>query len=174
MLTQVFRRGALRRRLDRRVPDFTAVNRIVVMCTANRVRSPFAALYLLRRLPESVHVISRGVLPGGPGCPADAIVAGALQGLDMSRHEARTVTATELLTTDLVLTMELRMAHELAVMYPAVARCIVPLGYFDASRRVDDIFDPFMLPRAEYVKAYDLIARCCDGLLHEMGCSQAT
>lgn len=168
MLRQAFRRWSLQRRLDRRLPELGEVHRIVVLCTANRVRSPFAELYLARRAPHGVHVMSRGVIDGGPQCPGEAIEAAAMHGLDLSRHRARTVAVQELLQADLVLTMELRMAHELSVLYPAIERNIVPLGYFDEARRMNDIADPYMLPRAEYVLAYDIIARCCDGLLHRL------
>ncbi len=168
MLKQAFLRWSLRRRLDRRLPDLGQVRRIVVMCTANRVRSPFAEMYLARRVADGVQVMSRGVLEGGPGCPSEAIEAAALHGLDLSRHRAVAVSLPELLQADLVITMELRMAHELAVLYPAIQKAIAPLGYFDEARRMDDIDDPFMLPRAEYVVAYDTIARCCDGLMHRM------
>ena len=172
MLMQLFRRWSLQRRLARRLPDLEHVHRIVVMCTANRVRSPFAGMYLARRLQERVNVISRGVMESGIGCPSEAIEAAALHGLDLSRHRAQPVTVPELLGADLVLTMELRMAHELSVLYPAVERVIVPLGYFDEARRIDDVADPFMLPSTEYVMAYDTIARCCDGLLHRMADSR--
>ncbi len=173
MLMQMYRRWSLRRRLGRRLPELGDVHRIVVLCTANRVRSPFAELYLSRRAPEGVQIISRGVLEAGTQCPGEAVEAAALHGLDLSRHRARTVSVQELLQADLVLTMELRMAHELSVMYPAIERNLVPLGYFDEARRMNDIADPFMLPRAEYVLAYDIIARCCDGLLHRLAESRA-
>ena len=163
-----YRRWRLRRRLDRRLPDLARVGRIVVLCTANRVRSPFAELYLRRRLPEHVIVQSRGVLAAGTRCPGEAIEAAAVHGLDLSRHEARVYLLGELLMADLVLTMELRMAHELAVQFPAIEHRLVPLGYFDVARPMHDVHDPFMLPFSEYVAAYDRIARCCDGLVARM------
>lgn len=167
-MTTLYRRWLLQRRLDRRLPDLGAVRRIVVLCTANRVRSPFAAMYLARRLPEQVEVLSRGVLDAGRECPWEAIEAAAMHGLDLSGHHAQRVTAAELLQADLILVMELRMAHELAVAYPALERVIVPLGYFDEARRMADIADPYQLPPSEYLLAYDLIARCCDGLVRRM------
>lgn len=172
MLKQAFLKWSLRRRLEKRLPDLGYVSKIVVLCTANRVRSPFAELYLSRRVADGVQVMSRGVMEGGPGCPGEAIEAAALHGLDLSRHRAMAVSVPELLQADLVLTMELQMAHELAVLYPSIEKAIVPLGYFDEARAMDDIADPFMMPRSEYVLAYDIIARCCDGLLHRMTASR--
>lgn len=168
VLTDLYRQWSLRRRLDKRIPALGPVGRVVVMCTANRVRSPFAALYLARGLDSGVKVVSRGVLEGGAPCPQEAIEAAALHGLDLSSHRSTKVSANELLQADLVLTMELRMAHELAVHYPALERSLVPLGYFDEEHPMQDIADPFMLPRAEYELTYDQIAECCDGLLVRM------
>lgn len=167
-LVNTWHRWRLQRRLRRRQPDYTRLDRVLVLCTANRVRSPFAAHYLRRRLPPSVVVSSRGVLDGGPLCPTEAIDAAALHGIDLSRHVAQVATPAELMGASLVLTMELRMAHELAVAYPALERIIVPLGYYDEAYPLQDIDDPFLLPPAEYVLAYDRIARCCDGLLHHV------
>ena len=161
-------RWRLQRRLRRRQPDYARLDRVLVLCTANRVRSPFAERYLRRRLPLSVEVASRGAFDGGPRCPPDAIDAAALHGIDLSRHVARVAHPTEVMSASLVLTMELRMAHELAVAYPAVERNIVPLGYYDEAHPLQDIEDPFLLPATEYVFAYDRIARCCDGLLHRV------
>lgn len=168
MVIEAFRRWSLQRRLDRRVPYFGEVHRIVVLCTANRVRSPFAEHYLARRVGSGASVLSRGVLEGGAPCPGEAIEAASKHGLDLSKHRSRTVQMPELLQADLVLTMEIRMAHELAVAYPSVERAIVPLGYFDEARRMEDIADPFMLPQSEYMLAYDTIARCCDGVVHRL------
>jgi len=168
MLQRAYHNWRLRRRLDKHLPELSSVRRIIVMCTANRVRSPFAELYLARRVRDGVEVVSRGVMDGGSQCPGEAIEAAALHGLDLYRHRARILSASELLQVDLVLTMEVRMAHELAVRYPVAQRLIAPLGYFDERGGFEDIEDPYTLPRSEYVLCYDSIARCCDGLLHRM------
>lgn len=138
------------------------------MCTANIVRSPFAERYLARRVSHGVEVTSRGVLAAGTTCPPDAIEAAALHGIDLQPHRARLLTTTELLHSQLVITMELRMAHELAVRYPSIQHIIAPLGYFDEAGQLSDVVDPFMQERSKYVRCYDHIARCCDGLLHQM------
>lgn len=173
LLKQALQRWQLHRRLERRLPDVSHARRILVLCTANRVRSPFAAHWLQRVVPEGVKVISRGVLDGGARCPSEAVDAAAEYGLDLSYHMARPVEPKELLRADLVLTMEVRMAHELAVLYPAIERAIVPLGYFDTTGRMDDIADPYQLSSADYAKAYAIIARCCGGLVHNMTASPA-
>ena len=154
----------LRRRLLKRLPPLDQVRSVLVMCTANRVRSPFAAAILSRAAPH-VHVSSRGVIDGGTECPGEAIEAAAPYNIDLSTHAARKVTGPELLHADLLITMEVRMAHELVTKYPALAERVVPLRLFDPEEsRVADIDDPYLLPVSEYVEAYATIARCCTGL----------
>jgi protein-tyrosine-phosphatase len=156
---------AMRYRLLRRLPPVESVRSVVVLCTANRVRSPFAEAMLRRALPVGVAVISRGVLKGGGRCPGEAIEAAQAYEVDLAPHRARQLAAEELLQADLLLTMELRMAHDLVTQYPALAHKVAPLRTFDpAGGLVSDIDDPYMLPPSEYATAYDIIARCCTAL----------
>jgi protein-tyrosine phosphatase len=155
----------LRRRLLKRLPPPEAVRTVLVMCTANRVRSPFAEAMLRRELPSRVTVLSRGILEGGGRCPGEAVEAARHFDVDLSAHRARQVTAGDLLHADLVLTMELRMAHDLAVKYPALVHKVAVLTIFQRQwGGVRDIDDPYMLPPAEYEYAYDTIAACCQAL----------
>jgi protein-tyrosine-phosphatase len=155
----------MRYRLRRRLPPLVEVRSIVVMCTANRVRSPFAEAMLRRALPVGVSVISRGILKGGGRCPGEAIEAAQAYEVDLTAHRARQLAADELLQADLLLTMELRMAHDLVTQYPSIARKVAPLRTFDPrGGLVTDIEDPYMLPPSEYTIAYDIIARCCTAL----------
>jgi protein-tyrosine phosphatase len=155
----------MRFRLLRRLPVFSEVRNVLVLCTANRVRSPFAEAMLRRALPVGVKIISRGVLRGGGRCPGEAIEAAQAYDVDLSTHRAQQLTADELLHADLLLTMELRMAHDLVTQYPSVAHKVAPLRTFDPrGGRMLDIEDPYMLPPAEYAIAYDIIARCCTAL----------
>lgn len=158
-------RWLMRRRLMRRLPSLGGVERIVVMCTANRVRSPFAGKVLERLLPEGITVVSRGVLDSGHPCPPEAVTTAQKYDVDLSAHRSVAVASQELLHADLVLTMELRMAHELVVRYPGLSTKIAPLGAFDPHHYgLYDIEDPYLLPPSEYQHSYALIARCCEEL----------
>jgi protein-tyrosine-phosphatase len=155
----------MRYRLRRRLPPVESVRSVVVLCTANRVRSPFAEVMLRRALPVGVTVISRGVLKGGGRCPGEAIDAAQVYEVNLTAHRARQLAADELLQADLVLTMELRMAHDLVTQYPSIAHKVAPLRTFDPQGGlVSDIEDPYMLPPSEYTIAYNIIARCCMAL----------
>jgi protein-tyrosine-phosphatase len=120
---------------------------------------------LRRALPVGVSILSRGVLKGGGRCPGEAIEAALAHHVDLASHRARQLAADELLHADLILTMELRMAHDLVTQYPAIAHKVAPLRTFDPEGGlVSDIEDPYMLPPQEYVIAYTTIARCCQAL----------
>jgi protein-tyrosine-phosphatase len=160
-----FLKWMMRYRLRRRLPPLDQVRSIMVLCTANRVRSPFAEAMLRRALPVGVSVYSRGMLKGGGRCPGEAIEAALAYDVDLATHRARQLAADELLQADLLLTMELRMAHDLVTQYPAIARKVAPLRTFDPEGGLlSDIEDPYMLPPQEYAIAYAIIARCCQAL----------
>jgi len=155
----VRRRMQLARRLDRLAP----VRSLLVMCTANLVRSPFTAGYLLPRLPN-VAIRSRGILSGGLSCPPDAVTTAAMHGVVLDRHQSCTLEARELLSAGLILMMEARMQQEFTTQFPALtSRCLL-LGECDPDEE-GDIADPFGLTLNEYRDSYARIRRSCDTLV---------
>jgi protein-tyrosine phosphatase len=96
---------------------------ILIICTANRCRSPIAEAVLRRRLEErgiAATVSSAGLLP--PGYPAmdDAVATAAEVGLDLAGHLSRTVTRELVVGADLVIAMERQHVVDLAVLAPDV------------------------------------------------------
>jgi protein-tyrosine phosphatase len=98
--------------------------RLLVVCTANRCRSPLAAGLLSRGLTgaEGVVVDSAGLLVGGHSADPLTVLAGRELGVDLDGHLSRRVSVDDLRTTDLLLTMERRHLRELAVLHPPVLR----------------------------------------------------
>ncbi len=93
---------------------------MLVVCTANVIRSPLAAALLQRTLhglpaPAPLQVASAGVhaRSGQPPAPEVVEIAGRV-GLDLSPHRARPVTAGMLQRSSLILTMT--EAHRAALM----------------------------------------------------------
>lgn len=86
------------------------VESVVVLCTANIVRSPLTVALLVRRLVEinreDVVVASAGLeaSPGEPAVPAAVRVAADV-GIDLSGHLARAPSRGEIASAALVLTM---------------------------------------------------------------------
>jgi protein-tyrosine phosphatase len=81
---------------------------IVIVCTANRFRSPLAAAVLSRELqPLPVEVVSRGTRDVGAMPPlTQALDSASRLGVDISRHRARRLKAEDLLDAGLVLGFE--------------------------------------------------------------------
>ncbi|MDQ3878934.1 MAG: hypothetical protein M3290_11385 [Actinomycetota bacterium] len=86
----------------------SAVFRILVICSGNRCRSPFAESYLQRALAGlPVEVASAGTLDIGPAdVPSEMSTLARGMGLDLSAHRARPLTSISGSDVDLVLGME--------------------------------------------------------------------
>lgn len=92
--------------------------RILVVCTANRCRSPMAEVLLASRLP-GIEVASAGSMePGHPasGGSARAMIA---RGLDLSQHVSQQLSAELIENADLVICMARQHLREVAVTAPA-------------------------------------------------------
>ena len=92
---------------------------VLVVCTANRCRSPVAEVLLWRALvmrDVRAIVLSAGLLEGGH--PADETTRSVMaqRGIDLGAHRSEQVTVEELQDADLVLTMERRHARELILL----------------------------------------------------------
>ncbi|MFN2595050.1 MAG: hypothetical protein ABR579_09210 [Actinomycetota bacterium] len=84
------------------------VFRILVICSGNRCRSPFAESYLSRALAGlPVEVSSAGTLDIGPAdVPTEMATIATSLGLDLSEHRARSLVSIKGTAVDLVLGME--------------------------------------------------------------------
>jgi len=158
-----------RRRAVRGLRDQAPVGSLLVLCTANLVRSPFAQKVLEARLGDRVLVRSRGVLPGGGNPPPEAMEVAAELGFSLEGHVAQRLQPSELVSGNIVFVMEGRMATVLGGQYPAIRERLFLLGRFDSeSGWGEDIDDPYMLTRNDYFTAYERILRCCDAVVEQL------
>jgi protein-tyrosine phosphatase len=98
-------------------------SKILVVCTANRCRSPIAAAILAQEAARrglEVQVDSVGLLPGGQPVPPDGLRRAAELGLDLRSHRSRTVQRADLTGADLVVTMSREHARTLVAQEPSV------------------------------------------------------
>ncbi len=163
---RVVREWWARWQAPRQLARCAPVRSLLVLCTANRVRSPFAEQLLRAQLGGNVAVTSRGLLPGGQPCPPEAIEVAQRFGLSLESHMSRQVMPQDLLTASAVLVMEQRMASMISTRYPALRLRLLPLGWHDPERGWGaDIDDPFLLTREDYEESYARIERCCQAVV---------
>lgn len=108
------------------------MTRLLLVCTANRCRSPIAEAFMRQYLPASatVDVASGGLIPGGEPMPPMGVEIMRGFGLDLSAHRSTQVTAGDLTNADLILTMTRSHARSLVAQAPDVWPRCYPLKRF--------------------------------------------
>ncbi len=150
------------------------VQDILVICSGNICRSPFAEGYLRRRLAQQgrqdVQVQSAGTL-GILGSPAssDSIALAEEAGFDLSEHRSRAVTFDAVDEAGIILVMEKAHRRELTHLFPEEAERVHLLSEFHPSvsdpARAPDIFDPIGLPVEDYRRCFGLVRVCIDAFV---------
>lgn len=124
--------------------------KVLVVCTANICRSPYAAAALAQRLP-ALDVCSAGV-QASSGRAVDAVMAGYAveRGYrDLSTHRSQPVLAALLRACDLVLCME--RAHRDILLGGAPMMTGIIRTFLDSPAR--DVADPTGLRVVDYAQA---------------------
>ena len=147
---------------------------LLVICSGNICRSPFAQGYLRWRLAQlgqqHVGVQSAGTL-GIVGSPASSETIALAQeaGFDLSEHRSRAVTFDAMDEAGIILVMEEAHRRELARLFPEEAERVHLLSEFHVSvndpAQAPDIFDPIGLPVEDYRRCFDLVRDCIDTFL---------
>jgi len=148
--------------------------KVLFVCDGNICRSPLAAEYLRHR---SVHeglshivVDSAGLLGivGAPAAPLSMLV-GQEAGLDLTRHRSRGITASDLTTSDFVVTMTSAQLEALARRFPVGTGKRYLLRAFeyapDPQGGAPELDDPVAGPVEEYRSAFTVIRNCVDHLI---------
>lgn len=116
-------------------------NNVLVLCTGNICRSPYAEAVLQQQVP-SANVSSAG-LGAMVGDPADetGLSLAANRGVDMSQHVARQVNRQMIAQADLVLVMDDEHVERLLRKYPEARGKSFKLGKWRDNK---NIVDPYM------------------------------
>lgn len=140
------------------------MTRLLFVCTANRVRSPFAEAVARRRLdPAAVQVGSAGFLEGGVRAVSEMTSAASRLGYDLSAHRSRTVDAALLTDSDLVVAMTGAHVVDLVALAPDVADRTLTLREL-AAAAADDPLPP--VADATALRAW--AARATNRSLHDL------
>ena len=147
---------------------------ILVVCSGNICRSPYAAEYLRNvlsaRRGDGWAIWSAGTLGivGSPPSPETLRLARE-RGLDLSTHRSQGVTYERVDEADLVLVMEERHRASLLERYPEDREKFHLLSEFHPAvrdrSRPPDIFDPIGLPLEDYRRCFDLLRDSLDGFV---------
>lgn len=135
--------------------------RILIVCTANRFRSPLAERIVQLDWSEFVvEVSSAGLLANSGAAAHDAASALASKhGLaSLESHRARLLGPSLLRRADLVLTMEARQQRDVLRMMPAFTGRVMTLGCW----RDVQIADPIVTPQVDCDGSFELMRRCLE------------
>ena len=146
---------------------------VLVLCSGNIFRSPFAAAVLRRELKRrgagAVRVESAGFTAPGRASPPHAIAAAARHGIDLAGHSSQLVVADLARAADLIVVMEELQRRSICERFGRAARDVLLLGDLDplpvTSRAIQDPVDQ----RPEVCeRVYARIERCVGELAYAL------
>ncbi len=147
---------------------------VLVLCTGNICRSPYAHAALRRRLnghdTGDIEVRSAGFV--GPGRPAhpDAIQVAKYRSVDLSSHKSRLVTEALVRDAELIVVMDPAHGRALRVRFGVGARVVLVLGDLDPEAiETRAIRDPLDQGLEVFQETYARIDRCIEGLVTAIG-----
>lgn len=154
----IAREGVLDRAALQRAAQFV----VLIICTGNTCRSPMAEAMMKKlfadrfgkaKAIEKVYVASAGLnaFPGGPAS-VEAQEAMSSRGLSLLDHQSRLVTAHDLMTADLILTMTRSHRNGILDQFPELESKIHLLN-----SNSGDVSDPFGGSQSVYANCADQI-----------------
>jgi len=157
LLHRFRRRAALASLASRQPPS-----RVLVVCTGNIFRSPFAAAILQREGgSRRWDIVSGGLVGPGRPSPATALAAAKSLGIDLSVHRSELVTGPMAKWADLIVVMEAYQRREICQRFGRLPKDILMLGDVDPERiERRAIEDPYDQPLEVCRRSYARIERC--------------
>jgi protein-tyrosine-phosphatase/predicted ATP-grasp superfamily ATP-dependent carboligase len=146
---------------------------ILFVCKGNICRSPFAAEYARRILPERIAVASAGYYPEPlRRCPGEAVAAAARLGIDLSSHRSAVLDGGMIAGADLILVFDDENHERVLLDFPEAADRVFyvdtlgdSLGEPPGDGREFDIPDPWGGDAATFGRCYTSIRAALDRLM---------
>ncbi len=141
---------------------------ILFVCTGNTCRSPMAAAVMQSRIEAAgkagaVQAASAGLTAAaGEPATANAVAAAAQQGLRLSNHRSRRLTAAMVQEADLVLTMTARHKEAVLSALPTVADKVYT--FTEYAGFTGDITDPYGGDLIRYEQCFAAMQQCIKGI----------
>lgn len=134
-------------------------DRILVVCTGNICRSPFAEA-LLRQLCPDKEVASAGTgALVGHAADGTALLVGEQMGVDMREHKAQQINEALCRTHDLILVMETYHQGFIARLDPTATGKTMLLGHWLRDKK---IHDPYRQSEEYFQVVFKHIKRACE------------
>ena len=154
-----------RKRAVARLERYGIPRSILIMCTGNICRSPYAAALLRRHLGELMEsedqIQSAGFIGPGRPAPQEAIQVAAAHNVDLSVHRSQLITERLVRGAEVILVMSKEQKRTLRDRFPVGRRAICLLGDLDPGP-VDtrDIRDPCTHGPEVFEHTYARLDRC--------------
>ena len=145
-----FYRCSEQRRLTRL---YRSANRVLVICSGNICRSPFAAKVLQPIAPRKVVKSAGTLLQAGRKSPEDALVAAAASHVDLSIHRSQIVTSDDLKSSDLIIIFDRNNWLAVRSICPAIMSKVVYLGAANPDEPLE-VQDPYGRGLNEFYNCY--------------------
>ncbi|MDQ6964560.1 MAG: hypothetical protein Q9M13_06530 [Mariprofundales bacterium] len=143
---------------------------VLMICSANICRSPFAECYFRSRLQQAgefAEVYSRGIMEmHEQPVPDDGIAVAKEMGVNLSRHHSTKLEAADLDRAALVMIMEKQHRQYLLQMRP---QCVGKIFFLSQPTGGDEVPDPMAKGVDAFRLSYQVIARNIDAWLKSFG-----
>lgn len=142
--------------------------RILIVCTGNICRSPVAEAMLRQRLPQrTIASAGLGALEGHSVAPQARVLAEA-QGLDVSSHKARQITAEMLVAHDLVLVMSEGQRRAISEIAPEALGKTLLYGRWLESGKGREIPDPYRKSDEAFAHVHKLLIESTEAWVNKL------
>ena len=140
---------------------------VLILCEANRCRSPMAEILFKQRCLNAAKKFSSAGIAAAPGYPVPEDIQNFMQeqGYDLSNHAATPLTEGLLVAADLILVMSQEQKKHLENRWPMTVGRVYRLANWLAC----DILDPYRRPKLILQQVYGIIDQSVNDWLQIIG-----